>query len=181
MNCPICFDELLTSSNDDANHVDEDEDLEPYPPKNQTPVVTMCGHIFHDHCISEWFRSPSNARQRTCPTCRKRVRQHDLRHVCLNNRNIAATAPKGNVKNKPNPGHLPAGGVCFSDDHFDKLSQVYLTLKDVYDKKREDLQSTHAANVILRNLKREPERIPTPKNYTDIPAKKQNIYPSKHT
>ncbi len=34
---------------------------------NDTSVKTICGHVFHKKCIDKWF-----AREKTCPTCRKR-------------------------------------------------------------------------------------------------------------
>jgi len=31
-------------------------------------VKTICDHVFHENCIGRWF-----AREKSCPTCRKRV------------------------------------------------------------------------------------------------------------
>lgn len=46
--CSICI--------EDINHVEE------------VCLEINCGHIFHERCISKWFR-----RNQTCPTCRNKL------------------------------------------------------------------------------------------------------------
>ena len=42
---------------------------------SQNLTQLMCGHIFHSHCIEEWFGYQSNlGRNKTCPTCRSIVK-----------------------------------------------------------------------------------------------------------
>lgn len=45
MNCPICL-ETLTST---------------------TTISTTCGHVFHENCLTQWFRTSGD---RKCPNCK---------------------------------------------------------------------------------------------------------------
>ena len=55
VNCSICV-ELLTPSAD------------------MTSVA--CGHVFHTHCILQWFES-----KKDCPQCRQKCRENQLRRI----------------------------------------------------------------------------------------------------
>lgn len=45
-------------------------------------VSTVCGHIFHNECMTQWLRATTAP---TCPQCRRQVNRSDLRKIFLNN------------------------------------------------------------------------------------------------
>lgn len=53
-NCPICYSSL------DNDYIDDGEDYV------GRPLMTECGHIFHEKCLQEW-----NKRSNDCPMCRQ--------------------------------------------------------------------------------------------------------------
>jgi hypothetical protein len=56
--CSICLDELKDISN--------------------IYRLTLCKHVFHDHCIQEWISKSNN---NTCPNCRNIIRANELRTI----------------------------------------------------------------------------------------------------
>lgn len=45
------------------------------------PVATLCGHVFHAHCLGQWCESKGG--EASCPQCRMPVRDEDLRVIFL--------------------------------------------------------------------------------------------------
>ncbi|OMO84646.1 Zinc finger, RING-type [Corchorus olitorius] len=46
------------------------EDLKPAVENLQS--ISVCGHVFHEHCLQRWFSSSSKSSSYNCPLCRKR-------------------------------------------------------------------------------------------------------------
>lgn len=46
------------------------EDLKPIVEDLQ--VISICGHVFHELCLQQWFDYCSNSKKCTCPVCKQR-------------------------------------------------------------------------------------------------------------
>uniref|UniRef100_A0A7E4VJM8 RING-type domain-containing protein n=1 Tax=Panagrellus redivivus TaxID=6233 RepID=A0A7E4VJM8_PANRE len=56
--CPICVSSLLNSN---------------------AFIAGKCGHVFHQPCLTQWFRQ-----QKTCPSCRKKTTEKDVVKLFIN-------------------------------------------------------------------------------------------------
>ncbi|XP_043715562.1 uncharacterized protein LOC122663956 isoform X2 [Telopea speciosissima] len=54
--CSICFEDLKPI----------EEDLQ---------AISICGHVFHELCVQQWFEYCSKAKKITCPVCKQRCTQ----------------------------------------------------------------------------------------------------------
>ncbi|KAH4807234.1 hypothetical protein HBH61_135940 [Parastagonospora nodorum] len=52
--CPICIADVTADTND----------------AGQKPVVTTCGHYFHEQCLDSWVNDSAMSKSHTCPSCR---------------------------------------------------------------------------------------------------------------
>lgn len=68
--CCICLGGSGSSDDDGSDSVGGD---------NNSVSATECGHVFHESCLSRWM-----SRSRSCPTCRKPLRQDRVFRLFLN-------------------------------------------------------------------------------------------------
>jgi hypothetical protein len=52
--CPICIADVTADTNGTG----------------QKPVVTTCGHYFHEQCLNSWVNDSAMSKSHTCPSCR---------------------------------------------------------------------------------------------------------------
>ncbi|KAH7962108.1 hypothetical protein HPB52_014461 [Rhipicephalus sanguineus] len=50
--------------------------------RRDSPVATLCGHVFHEHCLEQWCESKGNT-DAPCPQCRLPISKGDLRRLFL--------------------------------------------------------------------------------------------------
>uniref|UniRef100_A0A166E582 RING-type domain-containing protein n=1 Tax=Daucus carota subsp. sativus TaxID=79200 RepID=A0A166E582_DAUCS len=59
MICTICFDELKPNV----------EDLQ---------SISICGHVFHELCIQQWFEYCTNGKKKNCPVCKQNCSEKNV-------------------------------------------------------------------------------------------------------
>ncbi|CAL1379491.1 unnamed protein product [Linum trigynum] len=52
------------------------EDLKPIVEDLQ--VISICGHVFHELCLQQWFEYCSSKKKCTCPVCKQRCKGSDV-------------------------------------------------------------------------------------------------------
>lgn len=67
--CSICLGGSGSSNDDGSDSVGD----------NSSVSATECGHVFHEECLARWL-----SRSRSCPTCRKPLRQDRVFRLFLN-------------------------------------------------------------------------------------------------
>ncbi|KAB2595678.1 hypothetical protein D8674_031128 [Pyrus ussuriensis x Pyrus communis] len=51
------------------------EDLKPISEDLQS--ISICGHVFHELCLQQWFEYSARAKKYTCPVCKQNCKQKD--------------------------------------------------------------------------------------------------------
>ncbi|KAL1329049.1 hypothetical protein AAHE18_12G012800 [Arachis hypogaea] len=51
------------------------EDLKPVSEDLQS--ISICGHVFHELCLQQWFGYCSRVKKHTCPVCKQNCRVSD--------------------------------------------------------------------------------------------------------
>lgn len=51
------------------------EDLKPIVEDLQ--VITICGHVFHELCLQQWFEYSAKTKRYTCPVCKQNCKEKD--------------------------------------------------------------------------------------------------------
>jgi len=91
--CKICYRKMQHNAEGDAEELasiehNENELVSVHPPVSETPDLH---HVFHRHCLEEWYRNIRPWQSRTCPACR-----HDTRE--LSHEPLPAVWSPGNTK-----------------------------------------------------------------------------------
>ncbi|KAJ0112882.1 hypothetical protein Patl1_00506 [Pistacia atlantica] len=55
------------------------EDLKPIVEDLQ--VISICGHVFHELCLQQWFEYCSSTKKCTCPVCKQSCKSNDVSRI----------------------------------------------------------------------------------------------------
>ncbi|KAM1053238.1 hypothetical protein ACFX15_000687 [Malus domestica] len=71
--CSICYEDLKPTS----------EDLQ---------SISICGHVFHELCLQQWFEYSARTKKYTCPVCKQNCKQKDAGRLYFQSVGDAADA-----------------------------------------------------------------------------------------
>ncbi|KAM7276083.1 hypothetical protein ACFE04_017949 [Oxalis oulophora] len=84
------------------------EDLKPIVEDLQS--ISICGHVFHELCLQQWFEYSVNAKKHTCPVCKQKCTEKNVGRLyfqsigdqndCSNSSQILNEADAGVLRNE---------------------------------------------------------------------------------
>ncbi|XP_058225750.1 uncharacterized protein LOC131334639 [Rhododendron vialii] len=105
------------------------EDLNPITEDLQS--ISICGHVFHELCIQQWFEYCSNAKKKNCPVCKQTCSEASVNRLYFQSVGDQALSQQP-INCEENPGELSR--------EFEKLEGKILGLRSALERSQNDVK-----------------------------------------
>lgn len=115
-------------------------------------VVTECGHLYHNLCVSEWFKNHS-----TCPQCRANVKKNKVHRVYFDVENDTDVDPSSllyKVDKLLYDLQVKEGDIKKLNDKVSELEKQNASLRDRVREGEKEVQTHKQTVYVLKNQMR---------------------------
>ncbi|XP_016441672.2 uncharacterized protein LOC107767262 isoform X1 [Nicotiana tabacum] len=111
------------------------EDLKPIVEDLQS--ISLCGHVFHELCLQQWFEYCTNGKKKNCPVCKQTCTEKNT------NRLYFQSVGDPNDPSFSQPSHDLEGSPCELRDEVKRLEGKVLKLASTLEQQQKDLKEVN--------------------------------------
>ncbi|KAK4738838.1 hypothetical protein R3W88_002535 [Solanum pinnatisectum] len=112
------------------------EDLKPVVEDLQS--ISLCGHVFHDLCLQQWFEYCTNGKKKNCPVCKQTCTEKNTHRLFFQ-----SVGDPNDPSLSQQPHNFEGGAPCEFQNEVKRLEGKVLKLASTLEQQQKDLKEVN--------------------------------------